>query len=313
MYLKMITKQKYGLVILLLSTLLIVSCEGPDLIQPVGFETAVEADSIIFAQIGDFGYAGTAEGDVAKLVDSWKPDFIISVGDNNYSEGLSSTLKSNISNYYGDYIYNYDASPGFRCNGKAFEDQINRFFPTPGNHDANNRDGLVPYYNFFTLPHNEIYYKFSWGPVTFYSINALENNLEEQKAWLEQELTLSSSPFNIVFSHYPPYSSGVHGNIDLVRWDYYNMGVDVMFTGHDHIYERTERVGEEGMYYIVNGLGGRAANDCVGGLSPELFNSLCFGGDYGAVKCTATLNKLILEFYAVSSPGQPIDRIEITK
>jgi hypothetical protein len=127
-------------------------------------------------------------------------------------------------------------------------------------------------------------------------------------------MAISSSPFNIVILHYPPYSSGSHGNNEVTQLDYYSTGVDIVFSGHDHIYERTEKMNEEGMYYIVNGLGGKAAGDCnLKPLSPELFNTFCFGNNYGAVKATATVNKLVVAFYSVNAPLQPIDSIVITK
>jgi hypothetical protein len=106
----------------------LIGCERPDLIEPAGFETDIDSESIVFAQIGDFGFAGRPEKDVADMVKSWDPDFIVSVGDNNYYEGTFSTLKSNITNYYGDYIYNFDAPSIYRCNGKGFEEKINRIF-----------------------------------------------------------------------------------------------------------------------------------------------------------------------------------------
>lgn len=289
------------------------SCNKLDLIEPAGFETDVEADSIVFAQIGDFGFAGVAELSVSKLVKSWNPDFIISVGDNNYPNGQMSMLKSNITSFYGDYIYNYDAPIPYQCRGKAFDDHTNRFFPTPGNHDAYSWDELTPYYNFFTLPEKETYYKFSWGPATFYSVNSTEDNLEEQKTWLKNELMVSSHPFNIVFVHHPPYSSGPHGSVETTQWDYYTMGVDLIFSGHDHIYERIEKYGEEGMVYVVNGLGGKATGECADKLTPENFNSVCYGSNYGAVKALVTQNKIVVEFYAIHSPNIPIDRFEISK
>lgn len=291
----------------------LVSCEGPDLIKPVGFETDMIADSVIFAQIGDFGMAGNAEKEVADLVKSWNPDFIITSGDNNYYDGKLSSIIANISNYYSEYIDNFDAPEHYRCHGKAASEHINRFFPTPGNHDANNKDGLIPYYNFFTLPETEVYYKFIWGPASFYSINCIEGDHEQQKQWLEQNIATSNSRFNIVFFHYPPYSSGSHGNNPATEWDYFDMGVDVVFCGHDHIYNRIEKKGQEGMYYIVNGLGGKDTDGCSKPLPSDSFNSFCYGSDYGAIRGTLTHNKIILEFYAVSNPGVPVDKVEIVK
>jgi predicted phosphodiesterase len=289
------------------------SCEKQTLIAPVGFETEIEADSIVFAEIGDFGFSGPAEKSVADMVKSWNPDFIISAGDNNYYEGKLSTIKSNITNYYGDYIYNFDAPSAYRCNGKAFDEQINRFFPTAGNHDVNNKDGLVPYYNYFTLPEIEKYYKFRWGPVTFFSINSAEGNLPEQEIWLQDQLDVTTSPFKIVFLHHPPYSSGAHGNNTATQWDYYNMGIDIVFAGHDHDYERIEKNGEESTYFLVNGLGGKATSDGeVHPLSAASFHSFYFGNNYGAIKITGTYQKLIVEFYSIGSPDIPIDKFEIT-
>jgi tartrate-resistant acid phosphatase type 5 len=290
------------------------SCKKTELIDPVGFEISIPADSIVFAQIGDYGFSGSAEGQVAEMVKSWNPDFIITTGDNNYPGGKFNTLKENISQYYGDYIYNFDAPQEFRCNGKAFDEGLNRFFPTPGNHDSGNADGLIPYYNFFTLPGNESYYKFSWGPVTFFSINTVEGDLQEQKNWLEQQRSVSVSPFQIVFFHYSPYSSGPHGSFSGTQWDYNTLGIDIIFTGHDHLYERIEKKGEEDVHYIINGLGGCSIYECdASALPSDLFSIFCYNNDYGAVKGLATKEKIIIEFYAISSSSQPADRIVITK
>jgi len=291
---------------------IIQSCVRSDLINPVGFESNINTDSIVFAVIGDYGKAGDPEKDVATLEKSWSPDFIITTGDNNYQSGELKTIKENVSNYYGDFIYNFDAPIDYRCNGKAFVEGVNRFFPSPGNHDANNREKLVPYLNFFTLPQKETYYNFVWGPVSFYSLNSVAENVEEQKHWLDEQLALSETPYNIVYFHHPPYSPGPHGNTDKMQWDFYSPHVNVVFTGHDHIYARIEKKGEDGLYYIVNGLGGRSLYDCdSSALSGDEFDTFCYDGDFGAIKATATHNKLIIEFYALWNPVYPIDRIII--
>jgi hypothetical protein len=290
------------------------SCDKIERIDSVGFETSIAADSIVFAQIGDYGLSGIPEKQVADLVKSWNPDFIITTGDNNYPDGKPSSLIENISQYYGDYIYNYDAPLEYQCNGKAFLEGINRFFPTPGNHDAANTNGLIPYLNYFTLPGNESYYKFSWGPVAFFALNTVDGDLNEQKLWLEQQLAVSVSPFHIVFFHHSPYSASSHGSFEGTQWDYRALGVDVLFSGHDHIYERIEKKGEEDVHYIVNGIGGRSIYECdVYPLSADLFSVFCNNSDYGAVKATATAEKLVVEFYTISSQVQPVDRIEIVK
>lgn len=278
------------------------------------FDVIVESDSVVFAVIGDYGLSGDPEKQVADMVKSWNPDFIISAGDNNYTRGAWTTLSENISQFYGDYIYNFDAPLKYQCQGKAFEDQVNRFFPTPGNHDNNNPIGLKPYFSFFTLPGDESNYRFVWGPVTFYSINVLSLYVGAGRLWLEEQVALPQTPFNIVCLHYGPYSSGNHGNMEETQWDFRGLGIDVAFAGHDHIYERIEKKGEEGTWYIINGLGGFAKNGGCNSnpLSAEEFNTFCFEEEFGAVKACATQNKLVIEFYAIGIP-QAIDRVEIFK
>jgi tartrate-resistant acid phosphatase type 5 len=272
------------------------SCTEKELIDPVELEVNREADSIVFAVVGDYGHSGDPEKKVSELVKSWNPDFILTTGDNNYYKGLSSTIKDNISQYYGDYIYNFDASAEYRCNGNAFTDNINRFFPTPGNHDADNIERLYPYYSFFTL----------------YSLNTVTDSPDELKTWLVQQLSGSSSPFKIVYFHHSPYTTGSHGNYNGMQWDYKALGIDVVFTGHDHIYNRIEKAGEEGVYYIVNGIGGVAKGSCNANILPSgEFSSFCYDQDFGAIRANATYHKLDIEFYAISDPTQPVDRIEI--
>lgn len=302
------------IIFILLCQAILPSCHKIDLIKPIGFETNIEADSIIFAVIGDYGKAGESEEKVASLVKSWNPDFIVTTGDNNYEAGDYKTIKENISNYYGDYIYNFDAPEEYQCKGKAFKEGINRFFPSPGNHDANNKDNLLPYLNFFTLPEHEIYYKFVWGPVSFYSLNSTADNVDDQKKWLYEQLKLSTTSYNIVFFHHSPYTTGTHGNTEKMQWDYYSHHVDIVLTGHDHIYSRIEKKAEKGMFYLVNGLGGKSIYECNPAQLPVTeFNAYCYNADYGAIKAAATNHKLVLEFYSKGQPADPIDRVVIEK
>jgi len=251
---------------------------------------------------------------VANLVKSWAPDFIITTGDNNYEYGELKSIKANISDYYGDFIYNFDAPAEYRCNSTAFGEQINRFFPTPGNHDANNKHGLLPYLNYFTLPQGESHYSFEWGPITFYALNSLAEEVEDQKAWLTEQRYKSTSPFHIVYFHHPPYSPGYHGNHEKMQWDYHALSLDVVMSGHDHIYSRIEKKGEENLWYIVNGVGGKSLYNCDTNPLPEdAFNLFCSDTVYGAIKGICINNRLVLEFYGVSQPDSPLDRIVIQK
>ena len=47
--------------------------------------------AVVFAVLGDYGSGDQNEADVAELVLSWQPDFIITLGDNNYPSGAADT------------------------------------------------------------------------------------------------------------------------------------------------------------------------------------------------------------------------------
>ena len=299
---------------MMLTTWVFQSCGEMDLIAPSGVDIQMEGDTLVFAALGDFGKSGEAEKSVADLVKSWDPDFIITTGDNNYESGELKTIKENISDYYGEYIYNFDAPAKYRCNGEAFDEQINKFFPSPGNHDARSKDGLTPYLNFFTLPQDEVYYSFVWGPITFYALNSTAADVEDQQSWLTEQLNISDTPFQIVYFHHSPYSPGPHGNNEKMQWNYSEAPIDVVMSGHDHIYSRISKKGEEGLYYIVNGLGGKSLYNCDSNTLPEdEFDLFCYDENYGAIKATCTRNKLVLEFFTIDQPEEPVDQIVIEK
>src|SRR5258706_161868 len=95
---------------------------------------ALASEPAVIGVIGDFGAA--AEGPtaasnelaVANLVKRWNPDFIVSLGDNNYPGGAALTIDPNIGQFYHEYIFPYQGAYG---SGAA----TNRFFPCLGNHD----------------------------------------------------------------------------------------------------------------------------------------------------------------------------------
>src|SRR5574341_68787 len=111
--------------------------------------------AVVFAVIGDYGSGNRNAGQVADLVNSWQPAFIITTGDNNYPSGSPKTIDAAIGQFYHAYISPYKGDFGDGA------DQ-NRFFPTLGNHDwMTNEAG--PYLKYFTLPGNERYYDYTWG------------------------------------------------------------------------------------------------------------------------------------------------------
>ncbi len=247
-----------------------------------------------FAVIGDYGNAGQAEADVAALVQSWSPDFVITLGDNNYPDGSALTIDQNIGQYFHQYISPYTG-------GYGQGDTVNRFFPSLGNHDWNT-PGAIPYLDYVTLPGNERYYDFVKNDVHFF---VLDSDVHEpdgrtsesiQGQWLEQALASSTAQWKVVYVHHPPYSSGsTHGSQQFMQWPFRQWGASIVLAGHEHNYER---LSVSGFPYIVNGLGGRSLYS-FGSPLPESISR--FNADYGAQLVEADADSMVLSFFTVSS------------
>jgi hypothetical protein len=109
---------------------------------------------------------------------------------------------------------------------------------------------------------NERYYTFRWGDARFFMLDAQDDFASEERDWLEGALKSADGEAGLVWRfvvlHHGPYSSGLHGpNQSLILAHVPEMlrahHVDVVFAGHDHIYERGE---SNGLKYVVSGGGG---------------------------------------------------------
>src|SRR5205823_793163 len=81
----------------------------------------------------------------------------------------------------------------------------------------------------------------------------------EQITWLEGELKASGTEWKIPYFHHPLYSSGMHGSqVDLrsvLEPLFLKYGVNVVFAGHEHFYERIKP--QKGIYYFTQGGGAK--------------------------------------------------------
>ena len=292
-------------------------------ITPISHSTAVTAPSITqtvtsrpstnsirFGIIGDYGKPSSNEGAVATMVHGWKPDFVITTGDNNYSAGNADCLDQDIGQYYSRYISpyhgDYPSVPG-----------QNRFFPALGNHDWE-KGGLEAYLNYFPIQEsvvntgssgNERYYDFIQGPVHFFAIDSDPAEPDgttvdsAQAAWLQTALAASATPWQVVYFHHPPYSSStVHGSHPYMQWPFAAWGADIVLSGHDHTYER---LAIDGVLYFVNGLGGKSIYPLG---EPVAGSQVRYNDTYGAMLVEANATQITLEFYAIANGGTRIDQ-----
>ncbi|MFZ5897051.1 MAG: metallophosphoesterase [Myxococcota bacterium] len=271
----------------------ITECAGPP--------EAETTDKVRFAVIGDYGNAGPQEAAVAKLVKSWSPSFIMTTGDNNYPSGARETIDRNIGQYFQEFICPYQGGYGPGAN-------VNRFFPSLGNHDWY-AAGARPYIEYFKLPGNERYYDVSWGAVQLFMLDSDPQEPDGvsansvQAAWLKQRLAASSARWKLVAMHHPPYSSGPHASTPYMQWPYKEWGASLVLAGHDHDYER---ILVQGLPYVVVGLGGASLYPLSAGVPGSAFR---YNQGYGAALIEATQEKLDLRFENVR--GELLDELHL--
>jgi hypothetical protein len=177
-----------------------------------------------------------------------------------------------------------------------------------GNHDWNTLNAQ-PYLDYFTLPGNERYYEFNWGPLHFFSLDSDSREPDGvgsssiQAEWLRDALVDSSAKWKIVYMHHPPYSSGSHGSVEWTRWPFKEWGATAVLSGHDHTYERLI---VDSFPYFVNGLGGGSKYSFEETLEGS---EVRYNADYGAMLVEADSSRITFQF--INRQGVLIDSYSI--
>src|SRR5438445_4157841 len=320
----------------LLGLLLALSALGPQACAPIASQQtsgngatvfALQPPSTVFAIIGDYGYSPQTRkrsgqpaidppGDVARLVKSWEPDFIVTTGDNNYDCGEAESIDDNIGQYYHAFI-----SPYVGRYGRGATE--NKFFPAMGNHDwyagggCQPNSSAAPYLSYFSLAGNGRYYQFVRGAVHIFVLNSdvvsepdgvSESSI--QATWLHSPRAGSQSRWKLVVFHHPPYSSGMCcGGIGLesawMRWPFQAWGASAVISGHSHSYERI-MIG--GFPYFVNGAGGSGTTSFA--LIAVSGTEVRFNDDMGAMRVIADQAAITFEF--ITRSGELIDFFKLT-
>lgn len=197
--------------------------------------------SVRFAVIGDMGTGELPQYQVAARMEEFRNkfpfDFLIMLGDNIY--GRKSPA---------------DFDKKFAIPYKPLLDAGVKFYASLGNHDVPAEE----YYKPFNM-NGHRYYDFDRGNVRFFALDSDYMDPDQVK-WLENELKNSDATWKIPFFHHPLYSSGAtHGSsLELRRLLeplFIQYGVRVVFSGHDHVYERIKP--QHGIYYFVEGSAGQ--------------------------------------------------------
>ena len=200
----------------------------------------LKPNSVRFAVIGDSGTGskeqyGTAE-QMARYRTKFPFEFVIMLGDNIYGGGSAQRYQSRFERPY-----------------KLLLDTGVRFYAALGNHDDPNERFYKP----FNMEGNR-YYAYTKGNARFLVLDS--NYMDPQQIqWLEKELRATDSPWKICYFHHPLWSSGrFHGPDTDLRLRIGPLlercGVNVVFAGHEHVYERIKP--QNGIYYFTVGNSG---------------------------------------------------------
>ena len=194
-------------------------------------------DSVKFLVIGDSGTGDRAQYEVAaRIADAHKRfqfEFAIMLGDNLYGSENARAYQQKFATPY-----------------KPLLDAGVKFYASLGNHDEPSQRFYEP----FNMDERR-YYTHSHGDVKFFVLDSTYMT-PEQVEWLKRELEQSKEKWKIAYMHHPIYSSGEkHGSERdlqlLIEPLLLANGVDVVFAGHEHFYERLKP--QKGIYYITQG------------------------------------------------------------
>jgi hypothetical protein len=245
-----------------------------------------DTDAVLFAIIGDSGTGGRSQYEVGAQMTKARQifpfEFVIMLGDNIYGSERPQ-----------DFVRKFE---------RPYEGLLSQkvlFYASLGNHD----DPTQRYYKPFNMD-GERFYTFKKGDARFFVLDS--NYMDQpQLKWLEEQLSGSNDRWKIAFFHHPLYSSGArHGSeVDLrTRLEplFVKYGVDVVFAGHEHFYERI--VPQKGIYYFTQGGSAklREGNIRRGPLTAA-------GYDTDNVFMVAELGKDSMQFQVVNRVGRRVD------
>ena len=243
-------------------------------------------DSLKFAAIGDNGTGDRPQYEIAKQMEnahaSFAFDLVIMLGDNMYGGQTPA-----------DFVKKFEQPYALLLKAGV------KFQASLGNHDRPENVSYKP----FNM-NGERYYTYTRKNVRFF---ALDSTLMDAKqlAWLQAALQSAQEDWKICYFHHPLYSNASrHGSsVDLrvtLEPIFIKHGVDVVFSGHDHVYERVRP--QKGITYFVSGAAGQLRK---GNMRPQAETAAYFDQDQSFMLAEVSGSDLYYE--AISRTGKTVD------
>lgn len=218
--------------------------------------------SLKLAVIGDSGTGGSAQLRVAQAMAFYQTQFefkaVLMAGDNMYG-----------SQDPDDYVKKFERPY------KILLDRGVKFYAALGNHDQPDQRFYEP----FNMNGERYHSPKLADDVRLFVLDSTYLD-PDQVSWLTKELEGSDSPWKIALFHHPLYSAAKRHGSDLeIRQTleplFVANNVDVVFAGHDHVYERTKP--QRGITHFVVG---NAAKLRKGDLRRDSSTALGFDSGY---------------------------------
>ena len=250
---------------------------------------ASSADPVLVGA-GDIASCGSSGSErTARLLDDI-PGTVFTVGDNAY---LSKKVRN-----------------PFPCYDQSWGRHKSRTRPVPGNHEYEG-DYVDAYFDYFGAAAGDRgkgYYSYDLGAWHIIALNTMirAGPSSSQGRWLASDLAKNRRFCTLAYFHHPRFSSGPHETSVKAEqlWSaLFSAGVDVVVSGHDHIYERFapmtpdgSRDESAGMREFVVGTGGYSHYDFArDAKNSEVRNNTT----YGVIKLTLHARGYDWEFVPV--------------
>ncbi len=256
---------------------------------------------VIFAVMGDTGSGDNAQRAVANQMVKQREktpfEFVLMLGDNIYEKGEKEKIGTHFEQPYKDLL-SADV----------------KFYASLGNHDIIKGLEFQTTYKNFNMGAKR-YYNFTKGDkenqVEFF---ALDTNLMDatQLKWLEEKLKDSKAKWKVAFCHHSIYSSSnMHSEYKGLRSQleplYVKYGVNAVFAGHAHSYERVKP--QKGVHYFTEGASGEIKRRSLNRKSPLMAAGEDMVNSFLIVQVTESDMKV----EAIAADGKSIDTYTIKK
>jgi 3',5'-cyclic AMP phosphodiesterase CpdA len=256
-------------------------------ITPRAVTLPMREGSLRMAVFGDAGRGTKDQYELGALMAEYQQtfpfDWVLLTGDNIYGPDTPADMKNK-----------------FELPYKALLDRGVKFYGSLGNHDTSNQRFYAP----FNM-NGEEYYRMERNGVSIYALNS--NYLDKKQLdWFVEQLKKDPNQWRVAFFHHPPYSSGGrHGSDEDVQKILHPLfvanGIDVVFTGHDHFYERVKP--QDGITYFVSGAAGKIRKGDLKDRST--ITAKGFDSDLSFMLVEFTGDEM--HFQAISKAGQTVD------